>query len=148
MSDTSIFESAFKTIGYVQTLMVKCGKKNCKCQKGKEFLHGPYHYYRYWKLTRNKYHQKRLYISSKQFNRLQKAINNYRDLCRKFIGITHSLANSTVRSETSWITPTLIGKNGNLINERKTVREMLAEGTPIERNQLRQNLSYRVKHML
>lgn len=86
MRDASILESGFKTIGYIDIKKVKCGKKNCKCSTDLEALHGPYYYYRYWKLVYNRYRQKRLYITERQAIRIQRAIDNYREMCGEYGG--------------------------------------------------------------
>ena len=32
--------------GFVSSKYIKCGKKNCKCERGGQYLHGPYYYLR------------------------------------------------------------------------------------------------------
>ncbi|MBY9000654.1 MAG: hypothetical protein KGD64_07055 [Candidatus Heimdallarchaeota archaeon] len=32
--------------GFVSSKYIKCGKQNCKCEQGKQYLHGPYYYLR------------------------------------------------------------------------------------------------------
>jgi hypothetical protein len=50
---------------------VRCGKKGCKCNKGK--LHGPFTYVSFKKGSRVYYK----YISSKRLNEIRQYINNY-----------------------------------------------------------------------
>jgi hypothetical protein len=124
MRDASILESGFKTIGYIDIKKVKCGKKNCKCSTDLEALHGPYYYYRYWKLVYNRYRQKRLYITERQAIRIQRAIDNYREMCGEYGG-----------------------ENGNFINERKSIRQISAVRGPLEREQLNKLMVIKVKHL-
>lgn len=44
MSDVTSFYAVSFAPGYVVSERVKCGKPNCKCQRGE--LHGPYYYRR------------------------------------------------------------------------------------------------------
>lgn len=32
--------------GFISEKWIRCGKKNCKCRKGREYYHGPYYYLR------------------------------------------------------------------------------------------------------
>ena len=32
--------------GFVSSKYIKCGKKSCKCERGGQYLHGPYYYLR------------------------------------------------------------------------------------------------------
>jgi hypothetical protein len=32
--------------GFVSSKYIKCGKSNCKCEQGGQYLHGPYYYLR------------------------------------------------------------------------------------------------------
>jgi hypothetical protein len=32
--------------GFVSSKYIKCGKENCKCERGGQYLHGPYYYLR------------------------------------------------------------------------------------------------------
>lgn len=124
MKDASILESGFKSIGYIHVQKVTCGKKNCKCFTNPEYLHGPYYYYRYWKLVHNRYFQKRLYVSKRKAMRIQRAIDNYREMCGDYGG-----------------------QNGNFINERKSIREISAAHGPLEREKLKKQLVLKVKDM-
>lgn len=65
-----------KTPGFIESQMVKCGKSGCKCAKGD--LHGPYFYYRYWKLHHKVWIQKKTYVTRKQAERIEKAIRSYK----------------------------------------------------------------------
>jgi hypothetical protein len=78
MKDIEILDSAMKTPGWIESTMVKCGKKRCKCTKGE--LHGPYFYYRYWKLYHKAWIQKKRYVTKIEAEKLAKAIKKYGDL--------------------------------------------------------------------
>ncbi|MBP6044647.1 hypothetical protein KBC14_01660 [Candidatus Woesebacteria bacterium] len=76
MKDIKLVDSVIKTPGFIEQRMVKCGKANCKCTRGK--LHGPYFYYRYWKLHHKVWIQKRKYVTQTQAEKLKRAIQNYK----------------------------------------------------------------------
>lgn len=78
MNDLKLLDSAMKTPGYITSQMVKCGKSSCKCVKGE--LHGPYFYYRYWKLHHKVWIQKKRYINKLMAEKLTKAINSYKEI--------------------------------------------------------------------
>ncbi len=60
--------------GYVRAEMVKCGKLNCKCARGK--LHGPYFYHFTWcQGQRSKWYVKRADVAQ-----IRAACQAYRDL--------------------------------------------------------------------
>ena len=86
MNDLKLLDSAMKTPGGIESRFVKCGKPGCKCAKGK--LHGPYFYYRYWKLSHKVWVQKKRYVTCEQAERLSKAIKNYKEVIR-FAGEDH-----------------------------------------------------------
>ncbi len=77
MRDIRIVDSAMKTPGFIETQMVKCGKAGCKCNKGQ--MHGPYFYYRYWKLYHKAWIQKKKYVTKAQAEKLAKAISSYKE---------------------------------------------------------------------
>ena len=56
---------------------VRCGKKGCKCNKGK--LHGPFNYVSFKEKGRVYYR----YISSKKMNKIRKYISNYQSFQEK-----------------------------------------------------------------
>lgn len=124
MRDSSVFESAFKSIGYIEKTKVKCGKKNCRCSENDDYRHGPYFYYRYWKLIRNRYFQKRLYITYKQAYKIQRAKNTYMAMCE---GVG--------------------GDYGNFVKERRVIRHMRAIKAPIETEQIKKTLIIKVQHL-
>ena len=76
MKDIKLVDSAIKTPGFVEQRMIKCGKTNCKCVRGD--LHGPYFYYRYWKLHHKVWIQKKKYVTQAQAEKLTKAIQGYK----------------------------------------------------------------------
>lgn len=76
MKDIRLLDSVMKTPGYIGSQMVTCGKSKCKCSKGK--LHGPYFYYRYWKLHHKVWIQKKTYVTKKQAERIEKALTSYK----------------------------------------------------------------------
>lgn len=76
MNDLKILDSPVKTPGWIEGRMIKCGKQSCKCSKG--LLHGPYFYYRYWKLEHRKWKPKKKYVDRETGENLIKAIDNYR----------------------------------------------------------------------
>lgn len=78
MDDTEILESLTKSVGFVEKQKVRCGRKNCKCVKGKDYWHGPYCYYRFWKLENGKYFQKKLYINSATYDKLKNVLELYK----------------------------------------------------------------------
>lgn len=80
MRDTRIIDSVMKTPGCIQTQMVKCGKAGCKCNRGE--LHGPYFYYRYWKLYHRTWIQKKKYVNKAQAEKITKAIEKYKETLR------------------------------------------------------------------
>ncbi len=77
MRDIRIVDSAMKTPGFIETQMVKCGRKGCKCNKGQ--LHGPYFYYRYWKLYHKTWLQQKKYVNKTEAEKIAKAINKYKE---------------------------------------------------------------------
>lgn len=76
MKDIKLVDSVMKTPGFIEKQMVSCGKSGCKCTKGK--LHGPYHYYRYWKLHHKVWIQKKTYVTRKQALILEKVLKEYK----------------------------------------------------------------------
>lgn len=80
MKDIKLLDSAMKTPGFVRQEMVKCGKKNCRCSRGE--LHGPYYYYRFWKLHHKIWKQKKRYIKENNAEALIEAIAKYKDIIR------------------------------------------------------------------
>jgi len=80
MKDIKLLDSVIKTPGNIHSQMVKCGKKGCKCLKGQ--LHGPYFYYRYWKLSHRKWIQKKKYITKSEAEKLNVALQKYRYIIR------------------------------------------------------------------
>ena len=75
MKDIKLVDSLIKTPGFIEQRMVKCGKARCRCSRGE--LHGPYYYYRYWKLHHKVWIQKKKYVTQAQARKLEKAIQNY-----------------------------------------------------------------------
>lgn len=76
MKDIKLVDSVIKTPGFIEQQMVKCGKIGCKCTRGD--LHGPYFYYRYWKLHHKTWIQKKTYVTKAQAEKLEKSIRNYK----------------------------------------------------------------------
>ncbi|GEM_PF-5311997 len=76
MKDIKILDSVIKTPGNIHSQMVKCGKRGCKCLKGD--LHGPYFYYRYWKLSHRAWIQKKRYLSKADAKRLHTALQKHK----------------------------------------------------------------------
>lgn len=76
MKDIKLVDSVIKTPGYIGSQMVKCGKPKCKCSRGE--LHGPYFYYRYWKLYHKVWVQKKTYVTKKQAQKIEKALIGYK----------------------------------------------------------------------
>lgn len=76
MKDIDLVDSVIKTPGFIEQRMIKCGKANCKCTRGE--LHGPYSYYRYWKLHHKVWIQKKKYVTQTQAEKLGKAIQKYK----------------------------------------------------------------------
>ncbi len=77
MNDLKLLDSAMKTPGGIESQMIKCGNPRCKCSKSK--LHGPYFYYRYWKLYHKTWIQKKKYVTKAQAEKLAKAISSYKE---------------------------------------------------------------------
>ncbi len=77
MNDLKLLDSAMKTPGYITSQMVKCGKSSCKCNEGQ--LHGPYFYYRYWKLCHRTWIQKKKYVDKAKAEKIARAINKYKE---------------------------------------------------------------------
>lgn len=80
MQDIKHLDSAIKTPGFVKQYMVKCGKEKCRCYKGE--LHGPYYYYRYWKLHHKVWKQKKRYVRDNTAEALIHAIEKYKDVIK------------------------------------------------------------------
>lgn len=80
MNDLKLLDSAMKTPGYITSQMVKCGKDRCKCSRGE--LHGPYFYYRYWKLYHRTWIQKKKYVTEARADKLTKALEEYKNAIR------------------------------------------------------------------
>ncbi len=61
-----------KSTGSVVKELVKCGKNNCQCLRGK--LHGPYNYHYFRELREGKWLLKKLYVPQGRVHYLKRKI--------------------------------------------------------------------------
>jgi len=88
---------------------VRCGKKGCKCNKGK--LHGPFTYVSFKKGSRAYYR----YISPERINKIRQYINNYHSFQEKIARLNEINRKITVLLKES--------QRNNLLPIPKWIRE-------------------------